>query len=50
MQDISEKMAAAYGEMLQLLEDGAVYSAYPIEFSADFDLSLIHISEPTRPY
>lgn len=37
--DISEKMAAVYGELLQLLEEGAVYVTYPIEYSADFDLS-----------
>lgn len=28
--DISEKMAAVYGELLQLLEEGAVYVTYPI--------------------
>ncbi len=39
MQDVFEKIAGAYGELLQLVEEGIVYSAYPVELSAEFALS-----------
>ena len=38
MQDNFEKIAVTYGDLLQLLEEGMVYSAYSVEFSADFAL------------
>ena len=38
MQDAFEKIAGAYGELLQLVEEGIVYSAYPVELSAEFVL------------
>eukprot|EP00656_Telonema_subtile_P052174 TRINITY_DN719_c0_g1_i2.p1 TRINITY_DN719_c0_g1~~TRINITY_DN719_c0_g1_i2.p1 ORF type:complete len:112 (+),score=19.47 TRINITY_DN719_c0_g1_i2:80-415(+) len=52
--DLGQEIAAPPGveksDRIQALGEGADEVVYRISYNTVYDLSLIHISEPTRPY